>query len=86
MLPWEGREDMDVRMLGMGRPFVLEVSNARAAMPSKEIFAELQQKLADASVGVEVRKLQPVGKDKLQLIKARCFVAVARSPPSKAVP
>lgn len=25
----EGREDMDVRMLGQGRPFVLEVRNAR---------------------------------------------------------
>lgn len=24
-----GREDMDVRMLGQGRPFVLEVINAR---------------------------------------------------------
>ena len=28
-----GREDIDVRMMGGGRPFVLEISNQRAAMP-----------------------------------------------------
>lgn len=30
-----GREDIDVRMLGTGRPFVLEIHNARAPKPSR---------------------------------------------------
>lgn len=30
-----GREDMDVRMLGTGRPFVMQVFNARDPCPSR---------------------------------------------------
>jgi tRNA pseudouridine synthase 10 len=30
-----GREDIDVRMLGTGRPFVYEVHNARNRLPSR---------------------------------------------------
>jgi tRNA pseudouridine synthase 10 len=30
-----GREDLDVRMLGTGRPFVFEVHNARNPRPSR---------------------------------------------------
>lgn len=37
-----GREDMDVRMLGGGRPFVLEVLNARELPLSKERCEALQ--------------------------------------------
>jgi tRNA pseudouridine synthase 10 len=29
------RKDMDVRMLGTGRPFVFEVHNARRLMPAR---------------------------------------------------
>ena len=36
-----GREDIDVRMLGEGRPFILEIQNARAAMPPPERLAAL---------------------------------------------
>lgn len=37
-----GREDFDVRMLGSGRPFVLEIINARAAVPPTSAFAAMQ--------------------------------------------
>jgi tRNA pseudouridine synthase 10 len=44
---------MDVRMLGGGRPFVLEVANARAAAPSAEALAAATAALAAAGrVGV----------------------------------
>ena len=38
---------MDVRMLGTGRPFVLEVHNMRAAMPPPAHFADVQSRLAE---------------------------------------
>ena len=39
---WAGREDFDVRMLGSGRPFVLEIINARAAVPPQSAFDAMQ--------------------------------------------
>ncbi len=41
---------MDVRMLGTGRPFVLEVHNMRAAMPPAAYFADVQRRLAEALI------------------------------------
>lgn len=38
-----GREDIDVRMLGSGRPFALEVRNARALPPSPQQLAVMQR-------------------------------------------
>lgn len=60
---------MDVRMLGNGRPFVLEIANARARMPPPECFDQMAASLNESGVGVEVRKLQPVDRDTLKLIK-----------------
>ena len=40
-----GREDADVRMLGGGRPYVLEIINARAAMPPQSYFDAAQLQL-----------------------------------------
>ena len=40
-----GREDFDVRMLGTGRPFVLEIVNARAAIPPHSTFDAMQVEL-----------------------------------------
>lgn len=66
-----GREDMDVKMLGDGRPFVMEISNARAQMPSRECFTRAENELNASGVGVEVKKLQPVDKAALKHIKVR---------------
>jgi tRNA pseudouridine synthase 10 len=51
-----GREDLDVRMLGGGRPFVLEVANARAAAPDAAALAAAAVALA-AGGRVAVRQL-----------------------------
>jgi tRNA U54 and U55 pseudouridine synthase Pus10 len=37
-----GREDIDVRMLGSGRPFILEIQNARRCIPAPEEFQRMQ--------------------------------------------
>ena len=58
-----------MRMLGDGRPFVLEILNQRAAVPAQDAFDRMVDRLAQSGVGVEVRRLQSVGKEKLQLIK-----------------
>lgn len=44
-----GREDFDVRMLGAGRPFVLEIINPRAASPDAETMKAMQTKLDEVS-------------------------------------
>ena len=46
-----GREDADVRMLGSGRPYVLEIINARAAMPPQSYFDEAQRQLNEVRGG-----------------------------------
>ena len=64
-----GREDLDVRMLGKGRPFVLEVADARSLMPSQERLQALQEQLKSSGVGVEVLQLQAAPKTVLKTLK-----------------
>lgn len=54
-----GREDIDVRMLGSGRPFLLEIQNARQ-VPSEVIVKEIESKingLENKLVGVKNLKV-----------------------------
>ncbi|XVF35880.1 hypothetical protein REPUB_Repub19eG0009400 [Reevesia pubescens] len=54
-----GREDIDVRMLGSGRPFLLEIQNARQ-VPSEVIVKEFESKingLENKLVGVKNLKV-----------------------------
>ncbi len=64
-----GREDLDVRMLGGGRPFVLEIADAHSEMPAQERLMELQEQLKASGIGVEVLKLQGGTKSILKMIK-----------------
>ena len=64
-----GREDLDVRMLGGGRPFVLEIADAHSEMPAHERLMELQEQLKASGIGVEVLKLQGGTKSILKMIK-----------------
>jgi len=50
----EGREDIDVRMLGGGRPFVVEVKSARLLSPSRAVEDAINK---DARGVVVVRRL-----------------------------
>lgn len=52
----EGREDIDVRMLGSGRPFVVEVQNPRRSAGMEEL--ELAVNAGDRRL-VTVRRLRP---------------------------
>lgn len=63
-----GREDIDVRMLGRGRPFVLEIKEPRVRSPD---LKELEEKINQHAMGkVEVSNLRFVKKERRSLIKA----------------
>lgn len=63
-----GREDVDVRCLGNGRPFVLEISNARKVKLPVEIAADMENCI-DASAKVSVHHLQMIKREELGQIK-----------------
>ena len=86
-----GREDLDVRMLGDGRPFVLEMMGVRRLLDEGQMAAlEALVNLKEDEEGeklVEVRGLRLVGKEEFAAMKAgveskrkryRCVVWVAR--------
>ena len=56
-----GREDADVRMLGGGRPYVLEIINARAAMPPQSYFDAAQRQLNTVRSGPLSNQLALIG-------------------------
>ena len=56
-------------MLGGGRPFVLEIVNAKAEAPDAEAFKGMEAALTASGVGVEVRRLQPIARATVQLIR-----------------
>lgn len=64
-----GREDIDVRMLGNGRPFALEVRNARVGMPGVEAGKELAAAVAARGKGVEILGLQGLGSEAVMVLK-----------------
>ncbi|HOI40858.1 MAG TPA: tRNA pseudouridine(54/55) synthase Pus10 [Methanobacterium sp.] len=62
-----GREDIDVRMLGRGRPFVLEIKEPKIRSLN---LKELTEKINNHSQGkVEVLNLQMVGKERRSGVK-----------------
>lgn len=52
-----GREDVDVRCLGNGRPFVLEISDSRKMKLPVEVAADMETRI-DTSGKVSVQNLQ----------------------------
>uniref|UniRef100_A0A9I9DDZ4 tRNA pseudouridine(55) synthase n=1 Tax=Cucumis melo TaxID=3656 RepID=A0A9I9DDZ4_CUCME len=64
-----GREDLDVRMLGSGRPFLVEIQNARL-LPSEMIINEIQSKINSPETKlVGVRNLKVVGSEGWALVQ-----------------
>jgi tRNA pseudouridine synthase 10 len=62
-----GREDIDVRMLGSGRPFVIEISK-----PEKRLIdlKEIEKKINDASIGkIQVSDLQFTTREVVRRLK-----------------
>ncbi|KAF0694032.1 Aste57867_15055 [Aphanomyces stellatus] len=67
-----GREDVDVRMLGNGRPFILELLDAKiATLPAeadyKRIEAEVNEKNLDS---VEIQAFRPTNKEQFSALQA----------------
>lgn len=82
-----GREDVDVRTLGTGRPFVVEIKNPRRAYRPADDYADLQEEINRQTTLIRVRDIQPVSKDCLTLMKEgeerkrksyRCLVHTSR--------
>uniref|UniRef100_A0A7N1A6J3 tRNA pseudouridine(55) synthase n=1 Tax=Kalanchoe fedtschenkoi TaxID=63787 RepID=A0A7N1A6J3_KALFE len=64
-----GREDIDVRMLGSGRPFLVEVQNARD-VPSRTSMREIEVKVNNVGSGlVKVKNLDLVGSQGWNLMR-----------------
>ncbi|CAH0492647.1 unnamed protein product [Peronospora farinosa] len=59
-----GREDIDVRMLGNGRPFILEILDAKKAYLDQSEYDKLQKAVNDANSGaVEIVRVKSSTKD-----------------------
>ncbi|VVA91980.1 unnamed protein product [Arabis nemorensis] len=63
-----GREDIDVRMLGSGRPFLIEVQNSRQC-PSHQLLTEVEEKINNSE-----KKL--VGVKDLRCIGSQCWATM----------
>ncbi|KAG8318355.1 putative tRNA pseudouridine synthase Pus10 [Homalodisca vitripennis] len=65
-----GREDVDVRMLGSGRPFVVELMGPRHVMLSDQEIQELEIRINTHGAGrIAVHNLKIVPKSSLELLK-----------------
>ncbi|MFW9977841.1 MAG: tRNA pseudouridine(54/55) synthase Pus10 [Candidatus Thorarchaeota archaeon] len=62
-----GREDIDVLMLGSGRPFVVEISEPRLRHPDLDILTEMIN--SSAAGKVEIESLEITNRNKLQVLK-----------------
>ncbi|KAJ0851888.1 putative pseudouridine synthase, catalytic domain superfamily, tRNA pseudouridine synthase Pus10 [Helianthus annuus] len=64
-----GREDIDVRMLGSGRPFLIEIQNARH-LPSEASVKEMEKKINNLESNlVRVKHLQILGSQGWSLMR-----------------
>ncbi|KAK3778995.1 hypothetical protein RRG08_034253 [Elysia crispata] len=64
-----GREDVDVRMLGDGRPFIVELINPHCVIFSTQDMSLLQEKINSCSKDVQVRDLQIVSREDTAILK-----------------
>ena len=67
-----GREDSDVRMLGNGRPFLLEITEPKVGLAgfTSDSLAEVEQTINENSHNlIKVRSLQQIDKNKTMAIK-----------------
>ncbi|KAI3464747.1 hypothetical protein Pfo_021410 [Paulownia fortunei] len=64
-----GREDIDVRMLGTGRPFLVEIQNARQ-FPSDMLIKDMEKKINSLeSKFVKVKNLKVLGSQGWELMR-----------------
>uniref|UniRef100_A0A8D8WQ67 tRNA pseudouridine(55) synthase n=1 Tax=Cacopsylla melanoneura TaxID=428564 RepID=A0A8D8WQ67_9HEMI len=66
-----GREDVDVRMLGNGRPFSIELINPkRTKVPQEEISALMEKLNKEHAANIKLNDMQVISKDDLKYLKA----------------
>ncbi|KAI4895556.1 hypothetical protein NFI96_027025 [Prochilodus magdalenae] len=77
-----GREDVDVRTLGNGRPFAMELLNPHRSRFNKAEIRQLQEKINASSEKIRVRDLQIVTRDAMGRMKegeeekTKCYSAL----------
>jgi len=64
-----GREDVDVRMLGPGRPFVLELINPKVIPEDLNVYTKLQDEINSSTKRIQVVQLMPVTREFSNLLK-----------------
>ncbi len=64
-----GREDIDVLMLGTGRPFCVEIINPHKVNTTEEIMCRLESEINSSTSRIQVRDLQVVTKDATNIMK-----------------
>ncbi|XP_054721554.1 tRNA pseudouridine synthase Pus10-like [Uloborus diversus] len=64
-----GREDVDVKMLGDGRPFVLEVINPRRVSWTSEEIKNVEKEINESTHLIAVKHLQIISKQDTLLLK-----------------
>nr|XP_019961652.1 PREDICTED: putative tRNA pseudouridine synthase Pus10 [Paralichthys olivaceus] len=64
-----GREDVDVRTLGNGRPFAMELINPHKSRLSRVEMKQLQETINESSDKIRVRDLQIVSRDAMSRMK-----------------
>lgn len=64
-----GREDVDVRTLGNGRPFAMELLNPHKSWFSRVSMKQLQETINNSSDKIRVRDLQIVSREAMSRMK-----------------
>ena len=64
-----GREDIDVRMLGSGRPFALVIQNSKLWPPTDEECMLMEKTINESKCGVEVGNLRVLSSDEMKVLK-----------------
>ena len=80
-----GREDIDVRMLGSGRPFYIQLTNARV-FPDQESLDRVLDEINKSHDQVQCQGLRPITRDETEIVKEgqeqkhkeyRCIIRVS---------
>lgn len=64
-----GREDVDVRMLGKGRPFILEIFEPKRATFTESEMESIEKEINEATEDIKVNDLQVISKSDTQVLK-----------------
>lgn len=64
-----GREDVDVRTLGRGRPFAIELMDPHRVQFTQKDINELQNTINSSTDAIQLRDLQMVSKEQLSVLK-----------------